>query len=184
MSSKSGAIVMTGGTAGIGLEALRLAAHQNPATIFVGARKGSSLPTALAGSVSLLPLDLSSLASVSRFCESVAKAGPIGRLILNAGLSPRRLETTSDGIDRAFQVNYLAHLAIILRLWDVISDTVDIIITSSGTHDPAEKTPPPPPRHADVLKLADPASDPELDRMAPRAAARSYTASKLCCTML
>jgi len=183
-ATPNSAIVMTGGTSGFGLIALRMVAANTTTPVIVGARDTNKLPNDLRDRVTVLPLDLASRQSVATFCLDVAKHGPIGHLVLNAGLSPRKLETTSDGYDRAFQVNYLATFELVYRLWDTLTPEAHIIITSSGTHDPDEKTPPPPPRHANVAMLANPTSDPDLDKMATRAAARSYTASKLCCTML
>ena len=177
-------IVMTGGTAGFGSIALRMVAENTNTPIFVGARDTNKLPEDLRGRVTAVALDLGRRESVSAFCAEVAKHGPIGHLILNAGLSPRKLEKTPDGLDRAFQVNYLANFEIVHRLWDTLIPEAHIVITSSGTHDPDEKTPPPPPRDANAQMLAQPSSDPDLDRIGGRAAARSYTASKLCCTML
>ena len=58
-----------------------------------------------------------------------------------------------------------------------------MVITSSGTHDPEERTGLPPPRHANAHWLAHPASDPGLDANAITAGLRAYTASKLCNVM-
>jgi hypothetical protein len=55
-----------------------------------------------------------------------------------------------------------------------------IVITSSGTHDPAEKTGVPPPRHADAQKLAFPEQDEALDPSPIAAGMRAYSTSKLC----
>ncbi|MEM8837582.1 MAG: SDR family NAD(P)-dependent oxidoreductase [Pseudomonadota bacterium] len=180
---KRGTLVVTGATAGFGLEALRMVVGQIEQSVIVGARDPSNMPVDIAGEVTVLQLDLARLQSVATFCAEVMQRGPISGLILNAGLSPRRLHKTEDGFDRAFQVNYLSHFAMIQRLWDVLEPDAHILMTGSGTHDPEEKTPPPPPNHANALRLAYPETDPERDRFGSRAAARSYTSSKLCCIM-
>ncbi len=177
-------LVLTGMTAGFGQKALELIANKASCKIIVGARNQDAVPKPIKDRVTWVPLDLSSLQSVAAFCEAAKAAGPIGGMALNAGLSPRTLRKTEDGFDLAFQTNYLSHFAMIQALWDHLTDAAHITITSSGTHDPAEKTPPPPPRHANAAWLADPDTDPGRDRGGAKAASRSYTASKLCCTML
>ncbi|MEL6921969.1 MAG: SDR family NAD(P)-dependent oxidoreductase [Pseudomonadota bacterium] len=91
--------------------------------------------------VTWVPLDLSSLQSVAALCGTAQAAGPIGGLVLNAGLSPRAMRKTDDGFDLAFQTNYLSHFAMIQAPWDHLTDDAHITITSSGTRDLAEKTP-------------------------------------------
>ncbi len=177
-------LVLTGVTAGFGEKALQQVLHKAQCPIIIGARNPDRVCRSISQRVSVIPLDLASFRSVAAFCEAVQKRGTIGGLVLNAGLSPRKLQLTEDGFDQAFQTNYLSHFAMVQSLWTTLSDDAHIVVTSSGTHDPAEKTPPPPPRHANASMLARPQTDPDLDRSGPKAASRSYTASKLCCTML
>ena len=177
-------LVLTGVTAGFGAKALELLLHKANGPIIVGARNIARVPDRVSERVTVLPLDLASLQSVAAFCTTISARGPIAGLVLNAGLSPRTLRLTEDGIDLAFQTNYLSHFALVRGLWDQLADNAHIVITRSGTHDPAEKTPPPPPRHANARLLAWPNTDAGLDKSGAKAASRSYTASKLCCTML
>jgi len=60
-------------------------------------------------SVELLPLDLSSFASVKTFAESI-RHKTINRLIHNAGILPKRTGFTDDGLEKIAQVNYKAPL--------------------------------------------------------------------------
>ncbi len=177
-------IVMTGATSGFGAEALRSVVRSGGCKVLVGARDASRLPSGLGLGVRTAHLDLSDLASAAAFANEAAGSGLIDALVLNAGISPRRLETTLNGFDRAFQVNYLSHFLIVQRMLDKLAPGAVVIATSSGTHDPEENTPPPPPKHADAMRLAYPDKDPDRDRMGMRAAARSYTASKLCMVLL
>ena len=55
-----------------------------------------------------------------------------------------------------------------------------IILTTSGTYDPAERTIIPPPRHAQVKLLANPELDPDLEKDPLTAGGRAYSSSKLC----
>ncbi len=60
-------------------------------------------------SIELLPLDLSSFASVRTFAESI-RHKTINRLIHNAGILPKRTGFTDDGLEKIAQVNYKAPL--------------------------------------------------------------------------
>ncbi|MEM6276703.1 MAG: SDR family NAD(P)-dependent oxidoreductase [Pseudomonadota bacterium] len=175
---------MTGGTAGFGAEAVRMVTSAGLPNLALGARTPDTVPREIADRVSVEPLDLARFSSVNAFCKTVLERGPFRGLVCNAGLNSRQPKTTEDGFDLTFQANFLSHFLILQRLWDHLTPDAHILITSSGTHDPEEKTPPPPPKHADVKRLAHPQGDPELDRSKSRAAARAYTASKLCCTAL
>jgi NAD(P)-dependent dehydrogenase (short-subunit alcohol dehydrogenase family) len=171
-------IVMTGASRGIGAEALRHLAAMPAARIIVGAR--GSAPAGTHG----LPLDLASLASVTQFADAViaALAGDrIDALVLNAGgQRPNVSERSADGHDITFAANHLGHFLLLQRLWPYLGDGARVVITSSGTHDPAERTGVPPPRHADAHMLADPSRDPERDSNPITAGMRAYSASKLC----
>jgi len=61
-----------------------------------------------------------------------------------------------------------------------LADGARIVITSSGTHDPHEKTGVPEPRHANISLLAHPDHDPRADRTAAVGGMRAYSSSKLC----
>ena len=172
----SATIVMTGATRGIGTVAARRMAAGN--RLIVGARAGT-----VAGA-EMLRLDLASLASVRTFAANVVTmlAGdPIDTLVLNAGgQRPDVTARSVEGFELTFATNHLAHYLLLRRLTPHLACGARIVITSSGTHDPAEKTGVPPPRHADVGLLADPDTDPRRDAGAIAAGMRAYAASKLC----
>lgn len=172
--------VLTGVTSGFGAAALDRIIEGNNGTICIGARSPDTLAQL---PVTALPLDLESMASVNAFCAALPE-GPIVTVVLNAGINTPKLIQTADGIDRTFQVNYLSHFVMLQLIAHRLSPNARILLTGSGTHDPTEKTSTPPPKHADALRLADPMSDPERDRFGSQAAARAYTASKLCCILL
>lgn len=171
-------IVMTGGNRGIGAEALRHLLALPDARILLGVRDAA--PAGVTG----LPLDLASLASVNRFADGVIAAlggAGIDALVLNAGgQRPTVAERSADGHELTFAANHLGHFLLLHRLWPHLADGARVVITSSGTHDPEERTGVPPPRHANARWLANPDSDPGLDRNAITAGMRAYSASKLC----
>lgn len=171
-------IVMTGGTSGFG----ELTARELLATVdtrlLLGAR--GSAP---AGAESI-PLDLTSLASVRSFAGTLSGrlgSDEIDVLILNAGVNPPDVEgRTPDGFETAFAVNHLAHYLLIRLLLPRLAANAVVVLTTSGTHDPAEGAIVPPPRHANAELLARPERDPEQDAKPRTAAGRAYSASKLC----
>ncbi|GIJ09193.1 SDR family NAD(P)-dependent oxidoreductase [Micromonospora andamanensis] len=169
-------IVMTGGTSGIGEVAARRLATRPGTRVFVGAR--GRPPRGL----TTLPLDLASLDSVRSFARAVGEQAPeIDALVLNAGTSqPDVYGRTVDGFETTFAVNHLAHYLLLRLLLPRLAYGADVILTTSGTHNPAEQTILPPPRHADARLLAHPDEDPELDRQPRTAAGRAYATSKLC----
>jgi NAD(P)-dependent dehydrogenase (short-subunit alcohol dehydrogenase family) len=170
-------IVMTGGTSGLG----QLAASHMLATpgtrLLLGARRPGP-PAA-----ETLPLDLAHLDSVRSFAAVVGErlgATPIDALVLNAGRSGGAAGRTADGYETTFVVNHLAHYLLLRLLLPRLGDHARVVLTTSGTHDPAQRAPLPPPRHATARLLAHPELDPDRDQRPRVAAGRAYTASKLC----
>ncbi len=172
-------VVMTGGTSGLGLAAARRMAASKDVNLIVGARGSAKLRKG-----TVLNLDLFDLNSVRSFAEKVRASlgdGGIDALVLNAGIGYSDVESrTPQGYEAAFAVNHLAHYLLLRLLFDLLNDRAVIIFTSSGTHDPANKSNQPPPRHANALSLAYPERDPELDAVPQAAGGRAYASSKLC----
>lgn len=175
-------VVMTGGTSGIGLEALREMLARGVKTPILGVRDARRLPADLRGKVQCLPLDLNSLASVRTFCASL-DGQPLDALVLNAGGQIPGEARSADGFERTFAVNHLAHFLMIRLLLPKLNQGARIIITSSGTHDPDAKTPMPAPHHGDARMLAYPENDPQRDAKSGTAGRRAYSSSKLCNVM-
>ena len=169
-------IVMTGATAGFGLFAaqkLSEAGHN----LTIGAR--GTVPASLGSHVTSLPLDLDALASVRSFADALGET-PIDALILNAGLQLSKPAKSADGFERTFAVNHLAHFLLLQLVADRLAPRARIILTGSGTHDPAEKTPVTPPVHANADYLAYPDRDPTAETSHRKAGFRAYSTSKLC----
>ncbi len=172
-------IVMTGATGGIGLEAAQRLVGGPAARLIVGARRPDRLPGPLKGRAEAIALDLASLASVRTFAAAVAEGDSIDVLILNAGIQNVTDAVSADGFELSFAVNHLAHYLLVRLLLPRMARGGRIILTASGTHDPAEKTGIPPPRHIDAARLAWPRQDPDLDRRRIVRGQRAYSTSKL-----
>jgi NAD(P)-dependent dehydrogenase (short-subunit alcohol dehydrogenase family) len=170
-------IVMTGGTSGIGKFALASLAREG-ARIVLGARRSGPQ------NVETIDLDLARLSSVRAFASVVHDrlgGNGIDALILNAGIQSRSIdERTADGFETTFAVNHLAHYLLLRLLQPDLAQGATVVLTTSGTHDPEEKTLVPPPRHARAPLLAHPEVDPEKDKSPTAAAGRAYSSSKLC----
>ncbi|MFJ4224130.1 SDR family oxidoreductase [Microbacterium sp. NPDC089695] len=123
--------VVTGGSDGIGLHiAARLA--QAGAEVILPVRnqtKGDAAVRAIrertpAADVRTLPLDLSSLASVAAFGETMrADGAPLHILINNAGvMTPPDRQTTADGFELQFGTNHLGHFALVGHLLPLLRE--------------------------------------------------------------
>ncbi|MDN5860166.1 MAG: SDR family NAD(P)-dependent oxidoreductase, partial [Pseudonocardia sp.] len=175
-------IVMTGGTSGLGAVAAHTLAESGANRLLLGARGGVPDSLATRTDVEVLALDLASLDSVRRFAERVsARIERIDALVLNAGVTRADVDRrTLDGFETTFAINHLGHHLMLRLLLDRLADGARVVLTTSGAHDPAERTRFAPPRHADARLLAHPELDPNLDRDALTAGGRAYAASKLC----
>ncbi|MDQ0644382.1 SDR family oxidoreductase [Microbacterium murale] len=117
--------VVTGGSDGIGLRIVtRLALAGAELVLPVrNTRKAEAAVTGILekapdAQITILPLDLSSLESVARFGEDMARDGrPVHLLINNAGvMTPPTRQTTRDGFELQFGTNHLGHFALASHL--------------------------------------------------------------------
>ncbi len=168
---------MTGGSSGFGVLTAERLTQSGKARLILGARRAA--PGAEA-----IPLDLAQLASVRAFATSVRERlgdAPIDALLLNAGVvRPDAAGRTVDGFETTFAVNHLAHHLLLRLLLPILADRAIVVLTSSGTHDPATGAGLTPPRHANAELLAHPDRDPERDPRPSQAGEHAYTASRLC----
>lgn len=171
-------IVMTGGTSGFGEFTVKRLIQSPNTRILLGARRSGPPGT------ETLPLDLTKLDHVRSFVSDVSEKlgkNKIDALVLNAGVTlPNDNTRTTDGFETTFAVNHLAHYLMLRLLLPKLAHGAKIVLTTSGTHDPTERTIIPPPRHADAKLLAHPELDPNHDQKPGIAAGRAYSSSKLC----
>ena len=137
-------MLVTGGSAGLGLETARaLAAHG--AHVIITARDAAKGQRALAtvgetaakgASVEVRELDLESLASV-RACADrlLAEGRPLDVVFGNAGVMACPEARTPDGFELQLGTNHLGHFVLANRLAPlVVQSSGRIVITSSSAH--------------------------------------------------
>ncbi|CAN6585398.1 hypothetical protein C1H46_038172 [Malus baccata] len=141
--------IITGATSGIGAETARVLAKRG-VRVVIPARDLSKAAEVKDGiqrespqaEVILLEIDLSSLASVDRFCsEFLALRLPLNILINNGGMFSQALEYSEDKIEMTFATNYLGHHFLTEKLLEKMEETAAqtgirgrIINVSSAIH--------------------------------------------------
>lgn len=134
-------VLVTGGSAGIGLETVKIL-HDWNATIIMPVRnlkKGSNVMNDILSSstssapIDLFEADLASFQSVRNFALSVSsKYDNIDVMILNAGMHGNdHIISTIDGVEMAYQVNHLSHF-LLTRL--LLQKVTRIVHVSSFMH--------------------------------------------------
>ncbi|XP_052158065.1 short-chain dehydrogenase TIC 32 B, chloroplastic-like [Oryza glaberrima] len=125
--------IITGATSGIGAETARVLAKRGARLVLPArslkaaaearARLLAECPAA-AGDVVVMPLDLSSLASVRRFVARFLALGlPLNLLINNAGKFADRFALSDDGVEMTFATNYLGHFLLTKLLMEKMAET-------------------------------------------------------------
>ncbi|XP_028769951.1 short-chain dehydrogenase TIC 32, chloroplastic [Neltuma alba] len=132
LSSQLTALI-TGGTSGIGAETARVLAKRG-VRLVIGARDlkkarevrqniQKETPNA---EIIVLEVDLSSFASVQRFCsEFLALQLPLNILINNAGIFSQNLEFSEEKIEMTFATNYLGHFLLTEMLLEKMIETAE-----------------------------------------------------------
>lgn len=185
MSNFRDTILVTGGTSGLGYAAALEIAKQSPQSRVVIASRSDrdhaadSMNKRLGqNNVTFMPLDLISTTKVRLFVEqwSNSKYPPISALVMNAGLQfPSPVVYSDDGIEKTFAVNHIGHALLCFLLRPYLASTCRIILTASGTHDPAQKTGIPDAIYNTAEELAHPTAESEKYDGRQR-----YATSKLC----
>lgn len=128
-----------------------------------------------------MKLDLSNLESVRQFGADYAreKYPPIKALVLNAGLQLLGdVKYSPDHIEMTFAVNHVGHALLFYLLRPSLAKDCRIVITASGTHDPAQKSGMPDAAYTTAEELAHP-----TPMTAKNNGKQRYATSKLCNVM-
>ncbi|KAJ6023393.1 uncharacterized protein N7446_013753 [Penicillium canescens] len=167
MSSKlQRSILVTGGTAGLGYHCALTIARECPHYQVIIASRSDPKASAEGmnrllnqENIKFLRLDLSSLSQVRAFAEDweTNQFPPIQSLVFNAALQfPGRVEYTEDGFEKTFAVSHIGHALLFSLLLPHLADTARIVIVSSGTHDPTQKSGLPDAKYTSAEDLAHP----------------------------
>ena len=137
-------IVVTGGSAGLGVETARVLAGRGAKIVSVvrdeekGKEAARTLREGLPNAeIELAVLDLFDLDSVRRGADDIAKRFPkIDRLINNAGVMMCPLGRTKEGLDTQLGTNHLGHFVLTARLIEnvIAGSPARIVNLSSGGH--------------------------------------------------
>ncbi|KAL9655615.1 hypothetical protein ABK040_002278 [Willaertia magna] len=134
--------------------------------------------------IQFIPLDLASMTSIRSFVDTIKEKlnnkliAPLSALVCNAGVQFSTMQRTEDNFEATFGVNHLGHFLLtnlLLPLFDIENYNDNrIIIVSSDTHDPEEKTGLPTPVIKPAKEMAFPKQDETFNGFL------KYSTSKLC----
>ena len=182
------AVLITGGTSGLGYHAALAIARQCPDhCIIIASRRDPNKSADQINrklnqeNVQFLHLDLGDLKNVRSFVRAWGEKQfpPISMLLLNAGLQyPGGVKYTVDGIEAAFGVNHVGHALLFSLLQPHMANEARIVVTSSGTHDPSMKTGVPDAKYTTAEELAHPTA-----ATLKNPGRQRYATSKLCNVM-
>jgi NAD(P)-dependent dehydrogenase (short-subunit alcohol dehydrogenase family) len=134
-------VVVTGASAGLGLETARVAAAHGATVVGIVRDVDTArrrLDDVGAESVDLYQADLASLASVRAFTERFFADGHdrIDVLIANAGIMATPEGRTVDGFELQFGTNHLGHFLLVNRLMPLVltGSPARIVMVSSSGH--------------------------------------------------
>ncbi|MGM0718119.1 MAG: SDR family NAD(P)-dependent oxidoreductase [Halobacteriota archaeon] len=136
------AVVLTGGTSGIGRIAAKELAGQGATVAVIGRdqTRGNTLASAatdLDGHIEFHQADLATQTTVRALASELRDTyAQIDALVHNAGLSARHRTETEDGIELTFAVNHLASYLLTHELLDRLraSRSARVVVTASGIH--------------------------------------------------
>jgi len=184
-------IIITGANSGIGFEcAIQMAKMAPDERIILACRNIQAGNDAIDkikqqtdhGHLICLPLDLSSLQSISDFKAAFANLPDpvISALVNNAGIAPNLKKTayTKDGFEITFGTNHLGGFYLTLLLLPYIESGGSITFTASRTHDPEAKTGIESPVYTDGKQMA--FSKEGIGKGSMKLGQRRYSTSKLC----
>ncbi|KAJ8753599.1 hypothetical protein K2173_022840 [Erythroxylum novogranatense] len=141
--------IITGATSGIGVETARVLAKRGVRIVMPARnlKKASEVKEMIQkdtpnAEIITMDIDMSSLASVNRFCSDFLALGlPLNILINNAGIYSKNLEFSEEKIEMTFATNYLGHYLLTDLLINKMIETAEstgiqgrIISLSSAIH--------------------------------------------------
>ena len=112
--------IVTGGSAGIGLETTRVLSGAG-ARVIVPARDVAKAKAAAGKLATVEPMELTDPASVAAFADRFLATGtPLDLLINNAGIMANPLTRVARNIESQFATNHVGHFELTVRLWPAL----------------------------------------------------------------
>lgn len=128
-------ILVTGGNAGLGKQAVLEYARHQPGLIWLGARSVQKANAAAdeirhqvpGARIRVLELDLASFASIKKAAATVLSASPrLDILMLNAGIMATPPGLTADGYEIQFGTNHMGHALLTKLLLPLLNKTITL----------------------------------------------------------
>lgn len=129
-------ILVTGASAGLGVETARALAAHGAAVIGTvrDVEKGQRATAGIPG-ITLLQMDLASLASVRAAADRlVAEGKPLDLIIANAGIMACPKSFTTDGFEMQFGTNHLGHFVFVGRIASLLQPGGRLVNLASSGH--------------------------------------------------
>ena len=127
-------IVITGASDGIGAAAARRLRRSGDNVVVVG--RSQSKTTAVAGELAAdyFVADFADLSQVRALADKIRSEYPrIDVLANNAGGMSTELEITADGLEKTYQVNYLAPFLLTTQLLDVLVESRATVVNTTSS---------------------------------------------------
>jgi NAD(P)-dependent dehydrogenase (short-subunit alcohol dehydrogenase family) len=130
--------VVTGATAGIGFETMRVLALRGAHVIGTGrtVERAKEACGRVKGKTTPVALELTDFASAAACADTIQKLGlPIDMLVLNAGIYLGGHEQV-NGLEKQFVVNHLGHFVLTHRLLNRVTAAPQsrVVVVGSGSH--------------------------------------------------
>jgi len=128
--------IITGGHSGLGFESTKALANAG-VNVIVGSRNIADANEKLIDvpNVTVLPLDLSDLASIKQFAADVISLKTrIDILICNAGIMACPENRVGPGWELQFATNHIGHYVLTNLIWNIFNTGARIVCVSSAGH--------------------------------------------------
>ncbi len=128
--------IVTGGYSGLGFETVRALASKG-AKVIVPVRSETKAKEALAGDITIAPMDLADLALVNTFAASMQSALPqLDFLINNAGVMASPKSKVGPGLESQFGICHMGHFTLTKGLFSLLekASAPRVVALSSTSH--------------------------------------------------
>ena len=132
-------IVITGASDGIGAAAARSLSRSGANVVVVGRSETKTIAVAQELDADYFVADFSDLSQVRALADKIRSEYPrIDVLANNAGGMGREVEMTADGLEKTYQVNYLAPFLLTTQLMDLLVDSRATVLNTTSRTEVAE----------------------------------------------